>query len=94
MKNKQIIFTNVNKAELSEVAYPTIGADIEHSWGRHGEKQTLEPFDRYKNMLVEFYKCVVGEIKNPYTFEYELRMQMLVLKSCGFDIDYKQKIEL
>lgn len=25
MKNKQIIFTNVNKAELSEVAYPTIG---------------------------------------------------------------------
>lgn len=72
----------------------TIGADIEHSWGRHGEKQTLEPFDRYKNMLVEFYKCVVGEIKNPYTFEYELRMQMLVLKACGFDIDYKQKIEL
>lgn len=46
---------------------------------------------RYDEMLLEFAACVRGEITNPYTYEYELQLQKLILASCGLDIDYKKE---
>ncbi len=72
----------------------TIGEEMEHSWTKIGEWEACEPADRYKEMFEEFAKCVLGEIENPYSYGYELRLQMLVLKACGEDIDFKRNIEL
>ena len=49
---------------------------------------------RYDSQLMEFAKCVRGEMENPFTYEYELQTQRMVLAACGQDIDYKAKIEL
>lgn len=38
---------------------------------------------RYDDMMMEFAACVRGEIKNPYSWEYELALQKVVLKASG-----------
>jgi predicted dehydrogenase len=38
---------------------------------------------RYDDMMLEFSACVRGEIKNPYSWEYELELQKVVLAACG-----------
>ncbi len=49
----------------------------------------FDPIGRYDDMMTEFEKYVTGKKENPYTYEYELTLQKVVLKACGFDIDYK-----
>ena len=39
--------------------------------------------------MLDFVAMVRGEKENPYTYEYELEVQKLVLAACGYDIDYK-----
>ena len=64
----------------------------------YGDKRKALAFDniddahRYDSMMLEFAKCVRGEMKNPFTYEYELRLQMMILKACGINIDYKGEI--
>lgn len=40
-------------------------------------------FDRYADMMLTFAKIVRGEMKNPYTLDYELALYKLILKCCG-----------
>lgn len=49
---------------------------------------------RYDAMMLEFARCVRGEMVNPYSYEYELQMHKLMLAACGMDIDYKEKTVL
>lgn len=56
--------------------------------------QTVPIECRYDEMMLDFAKMVRGEKANPYSYEYELQLQKLVLASCGQDIDYKAKIIL
>ena len=46
---------------------------------------------RYDGMMLDFAAFVRGERENPYTYEYELQLQKLVLAACGYDVDYKTK---
>ena len=63
-------------------------------WGVPGETVVYPPFHRYEAMLREFAACVHGEMENPYSYEYELRLEMLLLASCGYPIDFKREIKL
>lgn len=51
-------------------------------WFNMGEHERAE-FDRYADMMLSFAKMVRGEIKNPYTLDYELKLFKTVLKCCG-----------
>lgn len=37
---------------------------------------------RYDDMMLEFAACVRGEMKNPYTGDYEIELQRIVLEAC------------
>ncbi len=41
------------------------------------------PADRYNKMMSSFAKMVRGEIKNPFGYDYELKLYNILLKSCG-----------
>ncbi len=38
---------------------------------------------RYDEQLIEFARCVRGEIKNPYSYEHELLVQEVLLAASG-----------
>ncbi len=42
-----------------------------------------EPYNRYDDMMREFYKYVIGEKKNPYTYDYEIALFKTFMKCCG-----------
>ena len=46
-------------------------------------------FNRYDNMLEGFSKYVSGEMANPWTYDYELSLYKCLLKSCGYEIQFK-----
>lgn len=49
---------------------------------------------RYDAMLIDFAAMVEGKKENPFTYEYEARLQRMVLAACGEKIDYKAEIKL
>lgn len=49
---------------------------------------------RYDAMMLDFARMVRGEIKNPYSYAYELQLQKIVLASCGYNVDYGTPAEL
>ena len=65
-------------------------------WSSCGIKKNykFEPCNRYDSMMLDFARFVRGEKKNPFTYEYELQLHKMVLKSCGLDTDYKTQITL
>lgn len=56
-------------------------------------ERDLPPFDdvlgRYDDMMLDFAAMVRGEKQNPYSYEYELGLQKLILACCGRDVDLK-----
>lgn len=54
----------------------------ENDWFNMGAHERVE-FDRYADMMLSFAKMVRGEIKNPYTLDYELKLFKTILKCCG-----------
>ena len=44
--------------------------------------ETSEPFNRYDAMMQSFAKMVRGEIKNPWSLDYELNLYKLILEAC------------
>lgn len=53
-----------------------------------------KPSGRYDAMVRDLYDYIRGVKENPYSYEYELRLQMMLLAACGFDIDFKREINL
>ena len=53
----------------------------------------LPPFDpacRYDDMMLDFAKFVRGESENPFTLEYELTLQKILMFCCGdTEVDWK-----
>lgn len=43
---------------------------------------------RYGQMMLDFARMVRGEKENPYTYDYELELQKLVMASCGEETDF------
>ncbi|MBQ8759668.1 MAG: hypothetical protein IJZ20_08250, partial [Clostridia bacterium] len=60
-----------------------IRADGNPVWADNGIYYRSEVFGRYDYMLEAFYKMVIGEIENPYTYDYEEKLHATVLKACG-----------
>lgn len=59
---------------------PTNGTPV---WSDVGTHHVSEVYGRYDYMLEAFYKMVTGEIENPYSYDYELKLHEIVLKACG-----------
>ena len=51
-------------------------------WNDVGEKKRSPDHDRYTDMLLSFGKMVRGEIENPYTYDYELKLFEILTKCC------------
>lgn len=54
------------------------------NWNDQGNTSKSVHFDRYQGMMKAFARMVKGEIKNPYTVEYELKLYETILKACGY----------
>lgn len=57
----------------------------ETSWAPKWKTESCEAFDRYDGMMRNFAEIIRGK-PNPYSYEYELNLYKLVLKSCGKEI--------
>lgn len=55
-------------------------------WQDAGDSADSPPYDRYDGMLACFARMAKGEIKNPYTPDYELELYKTVLIACGVEI--------
>ena len=56
---------------------------FEDEWNTKGEHFKSEVHNRYFPMIEAFGKMALGEIQNPYTYDYELELYKTVLKACG-----------
>ena len=67
---------------LSVLARETLGVrkDCAHD---HSTPLSYPAYDRYAPMLENFAAYVRGEKENPYTYEYEAKLQDLILECCG-----------
>ena len=52
---------------------------FDDAWGAEGVRTECEPFDRYDGMIYNFAELIRGK-KNPYTYDYELKLYELVKK--------------
>ena len=41
--------------------------------------------DRYDGMMHDFARIIRGEIENPYTLDYELKLFKLLMRCCGVE---------
>jgi predicted dehydrogenase len=59
--------------------------DSGKKWSEPWETSQSEIHDRYDEMVRNFAELVRGK-KNPYSYDYELNLYKLILKSCGMEI--------
>lgn len=50
--------------------------------------------ERYDEMMFDFAAFVRGEKENPYTYEYELELQKLILSACNITYDPNEEIKI
>lgn len=71
----------------AESGYPNLFTEItEYSsseWGDTGIHSKSETYDRYLPMMKAFGKMAAGEIKNPFSLDYELELYKTILKCCA-----------
>jgi len=58
---------------------------LEESWHNPGLESQSEDHDRYDAMMRNFAEMVRGK-ENPYSYDYELNLYKLILRSCGKDL--------
>ncbi len=51
-------------------------------WNKSWTNGKSEPYNRYNTMMINFAEMVRGK-ENPYSYDYELNLYKLVLRSCG-----------
>ncbi len=56
-------------------------------WDADGQHKISDVYNRYDGMMKNFAEIVCGEKENPYTYDYELNLNKLVLKACGKDLN-------
>jgi len=54
-------------------------------WFTAGYEVEGERHDRYENMMTSFASMVRGEMKNPYSYDYELNLFRTLLACCGIE---------
>ncbi len=51
-----------------------------------GDRKVADMFNRYDGMMTNFHQMIMGEKENEYSYDYELELHKLVLRSCGVEI--------
>lgn len=65
--------------------YTVMNESYDTRWNEPWETSQTEAYDRYDAMVKNFGEMVRGK-ENPYSYDYELALYKLVLKSCGKEI--------
>ncbi len=60
--------------------------NYEFNWLEEPHKSEARLFNRYDDMMINYVRIARGEIENPYTYDYELKLYKLLLRSCGAEI--------
>lgn len=76
----------VENGKMKTDMYISFVSEDSLKWAIPAEKITFGPFDRYDEMYDEFFKIVRGEIKNPYSYEYEKKLHDALLAACGIKL--------
>ncbi|MBE6738993.1 MAG: Gfo/Idh/MocA family oxidoreductase [Ruminococcaceae bacterium] len=58
---------------------------VSENWGTPGVVSKTDSFDRYDTMMYSFADMCKGLKKNPLSYDYELRLYEILLKSCGVE---------
>ena len=65
--------------------YTDMGECYESGWQKPWQTHRSETYDRYDDMMRNFAEMVRGK-ENPYSYDYELNLYKLILRSCGKEI--------
>ena len=66
---------------VSDGQYTEFMEVTSNEWSAKGELQRTEVYHRYLDMMQNFADMLGGK-ENPYTYDYELGLYELILKSC------------
>jgi predicted dehydrogenase len=66
--------------------YTVLSESHSSAWHTPWETSQSEIYDRYDAMMQNFAEIVRGK-ENPYTYDYELSLYRLLLRSCGEEIE-------
>lgn len=65
--------------------YTVMNETYTADWDKPWDTSKTDVFDRYDNMMRNFVEMINGK-ENPFSYDYELELYKLVLKSCGKEI--------
>jgi len=65
--------------------YTVMNETKSSDWHEPWKSVTTEVYDRYDDMMKNFAEIVRGK-ENPYSYDYELELYKLILKSCGKEV--------
>lgn len=65
--------------------YTVMNEAYSTEWLKEWDTSKSEVYDRYDDMMRNFAEMVIGK-KNPYSYDYELGLYKLILKSCGKEV--------
>lgn len=52
-------------------------------WNDTGVYHNTQLYDRYDNMMASFRRMALGEVQNPWSYDYELALFRILWKCCG-----------
>lgn len=73
----------VYKPDDKNLLYTVANECFGDAWHEEGKVKRSEPYNRYDAMMRNFAQMVLGEKKNPYSYDYELGLRRLLQKCCG-----------
>lgn len=65
--------------------YSVMSETYSNEWHKEWNITKTEVYDRYDDMMCNFAEMVRGK-KNPYSYDYELGLYKLILRSCGKEV--------
>lgn len=74
-------------------------SDLEIADAAYQDRKKIFTFDditagrRYDAMLLEFYDCVIGKKKNPFTYEHDYKVQKVLSEICGTEC-FDRKVQI
>lgn len=68
--------------QVTRVRYVEAG----HGWNHDTPFETTPMYNRYKPMMENYAAIVRGERENAYDYDYERRLNRLVMRSCGEEV--------
>lgn len=95
-RRQLVVSGSKGSVEIKPLEAPTIGrfCSIEEhtTYGDRAREEKAPvggPWERYDEMMLDFAAYIRGEKANPFTMEYEYRLQKMIFAACGEDIDYR-----